>query len=92
MIDVGIHVGVEAILVGRGHTPAVGWLLFGEADSHNRLRALESVFPRHHNPQRRAILIGKLLAVHPEAKQCQRIHGFIHTQPLDIGPIQHLSP
>src|SRR5437667_6816102 len=61
MVDGRIYVGVEAVLVGVGQAPG-GWrLLFRELDLDDRLDALESVLPRHHQPDGRAILIGQHL-------------------------------
>src|SRR5215472_17646757 len=51
-----IHVGVEAVLVGRGPVPRGLGLVLGEADAHDGLAALEAVLPRHHHPERRAVL------------------------------------
>src|SRR2546427_4455322 len=58
VIDGGVYVCVEAVLVRGGRAPRGGWLLGGETDLHDRLDPLEPVLPRHDQPQRCAILIG----------------------------------
>ena len=58
MIHGRIHVGIESILARVGDVPGRGRLLIGERDLHDRLDALEAVLPRHHQPDRRAILVG----------------------------------
>src|SRR5690348_3695352 len=47
VIDLGIDVGIEAVLLGRIEVPRSGWLVFDKTDFHQRFDALESVFPRH---------------------------------------------
>src|SRR5208283_4319227 len=91
MIHVRIDVGVEAVLVGRGNLPAVAGLLVGELDANDGFRTLEAVLPWDDYAQGCAILIGQRLAVHAETKQRQRVHGFIHPQAFDVGPLQHIE-
>src|SRR5580692_8008461 len=74
MIDVGIHVRVETVLVGSGAIPSGGWLTFSEADFHDGLDALVAVLPGNDDADRRAILIGQRLSIHPDAQQRQGIH------------------
>src|SRR5262249_43263131 len=72
--------------------PSVARLVFCESDTHNRLDTLESVFPRHHNAQWRTILIWQRLTVHSETQQREWMHGFVHAQPFDVGPFEHIPP
>src|SRR5438552_8885497 len=63
MVDVRIHVRVEAVLVGGLILPRVEGLLLDEADHHDPLDALEPVPPRDDETERRAVLIGQHFAV-----------------------------
>ena len=49
---------------------------------------LKPYFHGNDQADRRAVLIGKILAVHAEAKQGQRMHGFVHAQAFDVGPLE----
>src|SRR5688500_19255469 len=51
MIHRRVHVGVEAVLVGRTELPGVHRLGFPEADLDDRLSALEAVLPGHREPE-----------------------------------------
>src|SRR5262245_38192644 len=64
MVDLGVHVGVEAVLIGCRDVPGVPGLLLDEAELDDRLAALEAVLPRHREPHRRAVLIGQRLPVY----------------------------
>ncbi len=86
MIYVRIHVGVEAVLVGRQVHPGGGGHGVGQLDFHDGLGALEAVFPRNHCPDGGAVGVGHQLAIHARGKDRQRIHGFIQAQALYIGP------
>jgi len=88
MIDRGIHVGVEAVFVGRRDVPGRRRLLLGKADLDDRLDALEAVFPRHHQPQWSTVLVGQRLAIESDGKDRQRMHGFVDPQALDVGPVE----
>src|ERR1041384_8751422 len=46
MIDLGIDVGVEAVLVGGRAVPSRRRLLLGEADFYDRFDALAALLPR----------------------------------------------
>ena len=91
MVDRGIHIGVKAVLARSGDVPGIQGLLFGEADARNGLGTFETVFPRKDDAQRRSILVGKILAIHAEAKQSERMHGLIHAESFDIGPLENLA-
>jgi hypothetical protein len=47
VVDRRVHVGIEAVLLGADSSTRSS-AVFGEADAHDRLDALEAVFPRHH--------------------------------------------
>src|SRR5688572_1200125 len=47
VIDLRVHVGVEAVLVGSGDAPGSLGLVFPEADLDDRLAALEAILPGH---------------------------------------------
>jgi hypothetical protein len=53
-------------------------LFVGKADFDQALAALEAVFPRHHQTQGRAVLLGQGFAIHAKRQQGQWVHGFIH--------------
>src|SRR5262249_21430374 len=52
-----IDVGVEPVLLGRGRIPRRLGLLVDEPDPDDGLRALEPVLPRHHDANRRTVLV-----------------------------------
>ena len=85
MIHVGIHVGIKAVLAGGIDIPGGGRHTFDETDFDDGLDALETVFPGNDEAHGSAVLIGKRLAVHADAEKRQRVHGFIETQPFDVG-------
>ena len=92
MIHAGIDVGEEAVLPWARHLPRVPGLGGGEIDLHNRLHAFEAVFPRHHQPQRRAILIGQHPAVEANGHKRERMHRLVEPQALNIRPLQYGVP
>src|SRR5439155_8293139 len=63
MVDLGIDVRVEAILVRRGDIPRRRRFALHKCDLHDRLDPLEAVLPRCHQTNRRAVLIGEWFAV-----------------------------
>src|SRR6266404_6732756 len=63
MVDFGIHVGVEAVLLRGIKIPRSGRLVFDEADFHQRLDALESILPRDDHAHGSAVLIGQGFAI-----------------------------
>jgi hypothetical protein len=88
MVHGRIDVGVETIFVRRGDIPAITGLTFGEANFDDRLDILEAVFPRRHQAQRRAVLIGEPASIDPDHQHRQRVHCLVDTQAFDIGPLQ----
>jgi hypothetical protein len=89
VVDGGVHVGVEAVLVGRRVVPRRARLPVGEADLDDALHALEAVLPRHDEAQRRAVLVGHRPPVHPGDEQRERVHRLVEAQRLDVRPRQH---
>src|SRR5450830_1820179 len=59
VVHLGVHIGIEAVLVGRRLVPGRARLLVGEADAHQALGALETVFPGHHQAHRGPVLLGQ---------------------------------
>src|SRR5262249_19285460 len=84
MIDVRVHVGIEPVLVGRSQVPGCWWLLLDKRDLHDGFNALESELPRHHEANRRSVLVLQRLAVHPDAENHQRVHRLVQAQPLEV--------
>ncbi|KAG1083292.1 hypothetical protein G6F40_014812 [Rhizopus arrhizus] len=67
MRHVGVHVGIEAVLLRRRLDPGRHRQLFHKPDLDDRLGRLEAVLPRHCQAQRGSVLVGQDLAVHAEA-------------------------
>src|SRR5437899_7247070 len=88
VVDGGVHVGVEAVLLRRRFVPGRLRLLLGETDAHDRLRALEAVLPRDDHAHGRAVLVGQHLAVHAERQQRQRMHRLVEAQSLRRRPAE----
>ena len=89
MVDIRIHIREESIFVRRRPVPRRGRLLVGEADLDQALATLEAVFPWHHQPDRRATLVGQYFAVDAKGQQCQRVHRLVHAQSFHIRPVEH---
>nr|ADI18334.1 hypothetical protein [uncultured Rhodobacterales bacterium HF4000_03E16] len=89
MVHLGVHVAVEPIFAAIGNVPACRRLLIGQGDAHHRLDRLEAVFPRHHQPQRCAVLIGDVATIDAGGHDGERMHRLVQPQPLDIRPLQH---
>jgi hypothetical protein len=85
-----IHVRVEAILLRRGDVPRGARLLLHEVDLHDRLHALEPIFPRRDQPERRAVLCRKPLAVNARHHERERIHGLVHAQAFHVRPLENV--
>src|SRR5262249_40913440 len=66
-------------------------LFLDEADLRDRLGALEAVLPRHHEAQRRAVLVGQLIAVQTDGHDRERVEGFVDAQAFDVWPRQERS-
>src|SRR3954465_10890064 len=56
MVDCGIDVGIKSVLSGIACLPGVERLLVGQRDADDRLDALEALFPRNNEPDRRTVL------------------------------------
>src|SRR5712692_386543 len=57
MVDLRVHVRIEAVLAGGGPVPGGLGLLRRQADLHQGLGALEAVLPRDDHAERRAVLV-----------------------------------
>ena len=88
MVHFGIDIGVEAIFARAFAGPGGAGRLLGKADFHDGFDALEAVFPRYDQSQRRTVLRGQFLAIQPGRQQGKRVHGLVHAQSLDVGPVQ----
>jgi len=87
VVDGGIDVGVEAVLVGVDLVPGGFGLLVGEVELDDGLAVLESVLPGHNHTDGCAVLIGQRLAVAAEGQQGEGIHGFIEAKAFGVGPV-----
>ena len=87
MVDSGIYVGVETVLVGVDLVPGGFGLLVGEVEFDDGLAVLESVLPRHDNSDGRAVLVGQGLAVAAEGQQGEGVHGFVEAKAFGVGPV-----
>ena len=91
VVDRGVDVRVETVLLRRGLVPR-GWrLLTREPDPHDRFRALESVLPRHDHADRGAVLVRQHLAVHADGQERQRVERLVEAQPLRVRPVERRS-
>src|SRR5688572_27291704 len=88
MADARIYVRIEAVLVRSLNVPSRGRLIGDQSNLHNRLNALEPVFPRDNQANRRAILRRQRLAVQAGSQNRQRMYGFVEPQPLNVRPIE----
>src|SRR5229473_6529062 len=66
MVDLRVHVRIEAVLARRRLVPGGLGLVRGQANLHDGLAALEAVLPRHYHAERRAVLVRQHLAVEPD--------------------------
>src|SRR5690606_34407688 len=87
MVNVRVDVAVEAVLARLQPIPGGRRHALGEADGDDRLDALEAVLPRHHQPQRRAVLLRQRLAVQTGGQDCERMHRLVDAQALAVGPV-----
>src|SRR5262245_30344034 len=81
-----VDVGPEAVLAALQLLPERDRPLGRELDADDPLKALEAVFPRGHQAQRRAVLLVDRLAVQPGGDESEVVHGLVDRQPLGIGP------
>ena len=80
MIHVRIHIGRKPDPFGADMFHVLTGCLSVKREADDSFGALESVFPRHDDSQRRPVLVRQRSAIHSEAKQCERMHRFIHPQ------------
>src|ERR671911_352479 len=88
MVNIGIYIGVESVLIWSGDVPGRLRRGLAKANLHDRLAAFEAVLPRHDETERRAVLVGQRLSVHSRHHQRKRVAGLIHSQRLDVGPFE----
>src|SRR5262245_59117501 len=72
-----IDVRVEAVLLWRGRVPRRLGLLVDEPDPDDGLGALEPVLPRHHDADRRTVLVGQHLPVEAHGQERQRVERLV---------------
>src|ERR1039457_4644943 len=84
MVDRGIHIRIETVLARAGEIPSGGRLLLDELDLHDGLDAFETVLPRHHEANGCTVLVRQDLAVHAEAEERERVHGFVDAQAFHV--------
>src|SRR5207302_3099301 len=87
VVDVWIHVRIEAVLAWRREVPSRGRHLLLESNFDQRLYAFETVLPREHHANGCAVLIRKRFAIHSDTEKSERVHGFVHAQAFDIGKV-----
>src|SRR6476659_930429 len=89
VIHFGIHVGIEAVLVGIRDLPRVARLVLDERDARDGLDALEAVLPRRDQPQRRAVLVWQRLSIEARHHERERVRRLIHPQTFHVRPWQN---
>ncbi len=87
MIDGGVDVGVEAVLVGADVVPGGVGLLVSEVDADDGFAALEAVLPRDDDADGGAVLVGKGVAVGAEGEQGEGVHSLVHAKTFGVGPV-----
>ena len=87
MVDVGVDVGVEAVLVAADLVPGGLGLLVEEVEADDGLSGFEAVLPGHDDADGRAVLIGQDLAVAAKGEQGEGVHGLVHAEPFAVGPV-----
>src|SRR6266404_3217244 len=91
MVHVRVHIGKETIFMWRILVPSGAGLQRQKLDFHERLDALETVLPGNDQADGRAILWRQCAAIQSAGQQCQRVHRFIHSQALYIGPYKYVA-
>ena len=87
VIDGGVHVGVEAVLVRADVIPGGVGLLVSEVDADDGLATLEAVLPGDDDADRGAVLVGEGVAVGAEGEEREGVHGFVHAEAFGVGPV-----
>src|SRR6516162_4999349 len=83
---VRIDVGPKAILAWLNPIPERARARIGEAQTHDRFDAFETVLPRHREPERCTILLRQRLAVEPGGKEGQLVRRFLDREPFEVRP------
>ena len=81
-----VHIRPEAVFLVLQRFPVALGALVREIEPGDRLDRLEPVFPRQCQAQRRPVLLGHRLPVHPGHKKGELVAGLGHRDALDIGP------
>src|SRR5712691_1720826 len=87
--DIRIHVGIKPVRRRPLYVPGRRGLIRHQTNLHNRLDALESVFPGRNQANWRAILRRQRLAIKPRRQNRQGIQGFVQPQAFNIRPGKH---
>ena len=88
MIHGRVHVSMEAVFPRHRRAPRRRRLLIREADSDDRLDALEAVLPGYDQPERRAVLVWQHAPVEPDGEDRERVQRFVEPQRFDVWPLQ----
>ena len=86
MRDPRIHIRPEPIFIAGKLFPEGNRPFIGEGKADNRFDRFEPIFPRRHQTDGRAILVGKRLAIDARGQKRQLVRRLVNGQPLNIGP------
>src|SRR5690606_28739689 len=92
MVDVGVDVGVEPVLVRSHDVPGGGRLFRHEGDADYRLDAFETVLPGNDEPDGGTVGVVEGLVVQPSSQYHQRVHGLVERQTLYVRERQQTAP
>ena len=86
MINFGIYVCVESVLIRRHLVPKSLRLFAHEVDSRQGFRSLEPILPGNNQPNGRPVLVEQRLAVDARRQESQLIGRFGQGQTLCVWP------
>ncbi|NRP51540.1 hypothetical protein XMM354_003339 [Aliiroseovarius sp. xm-m-354] len=89
MAHLGVHITIETIFPRRGLVPTCRRLFVCQGDTHHGFDRFVAIFPRHHQTQRRAVLVRDVLAIDASGHDRQRVHRLVQPKTFDIGPVEH---
>src|SRR5436309_11644510 len=81
-----VHVRFERIFRRLQGAPEGCGLLVPEFDPYDGLRRLVAVLPGHGEPERRAVLLWKIVAVDTHRHEDELIHGLVQSQRFIVWP------
>jgi len=87
MVDVGVYVGVEAVLSAVFLVPCGLGLLIQEVEPNDGFSGLEAVLPRQDDADWRSILVGQDLTIAAEGEQSEGVHGLVHAEAFAVRPV-----